>query len=157
RLRHRAGWSGRDLVTEAMDRLFDALDHDRAPIHEIVRAAGASASSADNPLFRTMFSMHDSPLPRVVTPGLRVRLIEGVNVSSARFDLDVVAVPGDPTLDGDPDDDALTLIWDYSTEWFAPGAVELLAGRFEGLLSAYLSAPDDPVRALVMDEPAADT
>lgn len=152
RLRHQPGWSGTDLADAAMRSLFAALDHQAAPVHEIVRRLGASTGQLDNPLFRVMFSQHDSALPRWTVPGLDVGVTEGINLQSARFDLDVVVIPGHCAL-GDGPAEALTTVWDYSTERFTPADVTLLSARYERLLRAYLAAPDAPVRELPMDEP----
>ncbi|MGK5671789.1 non-ribosomal peptide synthetase [Micromonospora sp. URMC 106] len=154
RLRHEPGWSGTDLVDVAMRSLFAALDQQAAPVHEIVRRLGASTGDLDNPLFRVMFSQHDSPLPRWTVPGLDVSVTEGINLQSARFDIDVVVIPGHRALGGGHTE-ALTMVWDYSTERFTPAAVALLSARYERLLRAYLAAPAAPVRELPMDEPPA--
>ncbi|MFD0267737.1 condensation domain-containing protein [Streptomyces sp. NPDC127106] len=149
RLRHEAAWSGAELVDAAMERLFAALDHESAPIQHVVREIGASGGALDNPLFRVMFSLHDSRLPRIEVPGLRVDLVEGLNPQGSRFDVDVVVLPGRRSLDGAADDE-LTLVWDYSTERFDEAALHTLAARYERLLASYLDAPGTPVRSLAM-------
>nr|ADZ45324.1 non-ribosomal peptide synthetase [Streptomyces sp. NRRL 30471] len=150
RLQHDPSWTGHELVDAAMDRLFDALDHQSAPIQHVVREVGASTAGLDGLLFRVMFSMHDSPLPRIDVPGLSVDLTEGLNPQGSRFDIDVVVLPGKRSLDGE-DPDELTLVWDYSTERFDEQAVLTMAGRFERLLAAYLDDSQAPVRGLPME------
>lgn len=156
RMNHEAQWSGREHMDATMDKLFAVLDHQAAPIQQIVRAAGAGGTAFDLPLFRVMFSANDSALPDVELPGLEVELIEGINLSASRgFDIDVVVLPGKRAIGGDTAD-GLTLVWDYSTQAFDADTVELLAQRYERLLHSYLANPESPIRELGMTGPGDD-
>jgi amino acid adenylation domain-containing protein len=153
RVIHDAEWTGHQLVNVAMDNLFAAMDHQAASIQEIVRATGASSSQFDTPLFRVMFSAHDSALPATELPGLDVEFVEAINLSTSRgFDIDVVVLPGKRSIKADEQDD-ITVVWDYSTQHFDPASIELLACRYERLLWSYVDAPGDPVRSLSMTGP----
>jgi amino acid adenylation domain-containing protein len=137
----------RDLATAAMGELFDAVDHATAPMQDIVRVTGHSSGTLDNPLFRAMVSMHDTALPDVDLPELDVSFAEGLNLTGSRTaDIDLVVLPGTRAVGGSAD--ALTCVWDYSTEFFDERTVDLLAGRFERLLTAAVAGPDQVVGLL---------
>ncbi|MEV5721082.1 condensation domain-containing protein [Amycolatopsis mediterranei] len=147
RLRVDPKWTVRELAAAAMGELFDAVDHGAAPMQDIVRVTGHSSGTLDNPLFRAMVSMHDTALPAVDLPGLDVSFVEGVNLTGSRTaDIDLVVLPGTRAVGGPAD--ALTCVWDYSTEFFDERAVDLIAGRFERLLAAAAAAPERAVGLL---------
>ncbi|WP_158841388.1 non-ribosomal peptide synthetase [Saccharothrix deserti] len=147
RQRFEPGWTARQLASATTDRLFDALDHGDAPMQDIVRVCGRSSGTLDNPLFRTMFSMHDALLPDIELPGLEVSFVEGINLSTSRTaDIDVVILPGTRALGAEGG--TITCVWDYSTEFFDKATVSFLADRFQRLLEAAVASPDSPVAQL---------
>lgn len=138
---------GSDLAEEAMTAVFDAIDHESAPIQDLVTALKRSSKGLGNPLFNIMFAMHDAPCPPVKIPGLSVNMEIAVSAGSTKFDLSVVVMP-DKVLQADCGDHAYELVWEYSTQVFRPEDVELLATGFETLLSAYVARPSAPIGTL---------
>ncbi|MFG2209384.1 amino acid adenylation domain-containing protein [Streptomyces sp. NPDC048638] len=131
-----------ESMDEVTDTLFRALPHQEVPIQELTRALGLHTSGADNPLFSVMFSAHDAELPDIDVPGLDITLFEGFNTGTTRFDLDVVLLPDDRRGVGPRHGAAgMTLVWDYDADMFDEDVAKLLAGRFLGLLRAYLDTP----------------
>ncbi|WP_278256789.1 condensation domain-containing protein [Nocardioides convexus] len=82
-----------DLARQAMTRVFEAVEHEAAPIQEIVKAVGRSGRGLDNPLFNLAFGMHDRQFPDAEIPGVSMDLVVGPSTASARFDLTVVVLP----------------------------------------------------------------
>lgn len=146
-------WTVGELGSSAAAALFTALDLQEAPIQEITRVAGASAAGLDNPLFRIMFSAHDTPLPDIDMPGLQVTVAQGLNLARSRMDIDVVVIPDDrrTTSAGSTGESGMTLLWDYDTDQYDASYIARIAGRFTGLLDAIVTAaPDTPIRYLAM-------
>ncbi|KOG07311.1 MULTISPECIES: condensation domain-containing protein [Streptomyces] len=138
---------GGDVATEAMEAIFDAIDHESAPIQELVKATKRSSKGLGNPLFNIMFAMHDAPCPPMDAPGLSVDMQIAVGANSTKFDLSVVVMPG-KVLHGTGGEHGYELVWEYSTQVFAPEHVELLATGFETLLRAYVAQPHEPIGSL---------
>jgi hypothetical protein len=156
RLAHQPSWTVRGLAQHAMDAVLTASDH-VVPVQDLVRTIGRRSPGLDNPLHRSMFSTHDSRLPDSVMPGVAASFVEGLNLSASRTDVDVVVLSGERAPNGD-ERDALTIVWDYSTEFFEESAIVLLAERFEGLLEACSlhATPDTRVRDLPLATTHAD-
>ncbi|MBN6050702.1 hypothetical protein JYK22_02055, partial [Nonomuraea sp. RK-328] len=142
-----------EVATDAMTAIFDAIDHGSAPVQDLVNALGRNGGGLGNPLFNTIFTMHDKPLPAVDVPGLSVDMQVGLSTQTARFDLCVLVTPGD-ALHGDDGDYGYELVWDYSTQRFGAEDVVLLATGFEALLREYAAHPFHPIGALGMAAPA---
>ncbi|MFH8747925.1 non-ribosomal peptide synthetase [Streptomyces rimosus] len=138
-----------EAVDEVTDTLIRALPHQEVPVQELTRALGRHTTGADNPLFSVMFSAHDAALPEIEVPELEVALYEGFNTGTTRFDLDLVLMPDDRRMVGPRVGAAgMTLVWDYDRDLFDEDVVRLLAGRFLGVLRAYLETPDAPLASL---------
>jgi amino acid adenylation domain-containing protein len=134
--------TGHQSARAAMTALFDALDHQMAPIQDVVRGLDLSAADRDNPLFNVMFSMNDRPLPETLEiPGLELEVYGGLNERCARFDIDVVVLPPTVVFTGGSRAE-YTVVWDYSTQRFSASEIKLLADRFEYLLRRYAAEPE---------------
>ncbi|MBW1598381.1 condensation domain-containing protein [Streptomyces sp. JJ38] len=141
------GASGHQSAWAAMASVYDAMDHQSAPVQDMVRALGLSSADLDNQLFNVMFSMHDRPLPTTGPSGLAVEVHGGLNERSARFDIDVVVLPPDAVYGGAGRQE-YTVVWDYSTQRFSEDDIRTLAARFACLLRNYASDPDQPLGSL---------
>ncbi|WP_053691670.1 condensation domain-containing protein [Streptomyces sp. WM6372] len=139
-----------EVGLDAMVSLFDAVDHEAAPVQDLVKALGLGGKGLDNPLFNVTFGMHDQPFPDVDVPGLSVDMQVALSTNSARFDLSVFVTPAN-VLHGGDGDCGYELNWDYSTQRFGPEDAERLASGFEALLLAYATHPLDPIGTLALD------
>ncbi len=149
RLRLRPDEPAEEVVDDVTEVLLRALPHQDVPIQRLTHELGLHTTGTDNPLFSVMFSAHDAALPQIDVPGLDIRLTEGFNLGTTRFDLDVVLLPDDRRTVGARDGAAgMTLIWDYDTDLFAARDVELLAARLLELVSAFVAAPAAPLAGL---------
>ncbi|MBP2056270.1 hypothetical protein J2Z21_009288 [Streptomyces griseochromogenes] len=142
-----------DVALDAMTAIFDAIDHESAPIQELVKALKRSSKGLGNPLFNFMFGMHDGPCPRVELPGLSVDMQVALGAESTKFDLSVVVMP-DKVRHGDHGNHGYELVWEYSTQLFSSKDIELLSAGFEAILRAYLAHPSEPMGTLALTEVA---
>jgi hypothetical protein len=142
---------GGDVALDAMTAILDAMAHGSAPAQDLVKALKRSGRGIDNPLFNMMFGMHDEPCPTVDVGNLSVGMEFGVSAGGAKFDLSVVVLPGEVRRE-DGDVHGWELVWEYSTQLFAPEDVELLATRFEALLRGYAAHPFEPIGGLALGE-----
>ncbi len=142
-----------EVGVDALAAIFEAVDHESAPVQDLVKALGLSGKGLDNPLFNVTFGMHDRPFPAVDVPGLTVDMQVALSTRSARFDLSVFVTPG-AVLHGDEGEYGYELSWDYSTQRFDSDDVELIATAFETLLRAYAANPLEPIGSLALAEVA---
>ena len=140
---------GSEVALDAMTAIVDAIDHESAPVQDIVKALKRSGKGLDNPLYNIMFGMHDGPCPTLDIPDLSIDMQLALSAESTKFDLSVVVMP-DEVRDGDGGDHGYELVWEYSTQLFGPDDVERLATEFEILLRAYAADPFEPIGTLAL-------
>ena len=147
----------RALLRRVRAASLDALAHQEYPLEKIVEALRPQRGLDRNPLFQVGFSFHDSALPGVEVPGLKVRVREGLNNGSAKFDIDVVGIPraghaAEYSYGWEPD--GLTLIWTYSTELFEGETIRRMLTHYRTLLEAVVEDADRPISALPLMDAA---
>lgn len=140
-----------EVGVDALAAIFDAVDHESAPVQDLVKALGLSGKGLDNPLFNVTFGMHDRPFPVVDVPDVSIDMEVALSTKSARFDLSVFVTPG-AVLHGDDGEYGYEVAWDYSTQRLGPEDVELIATGFVALLRAYAAHPFEPIGSLALAE-----
>jgi amino acid adenylation domain-containing protein len=169
----RADLSGEPTFRELLGRIrrttLDAYAHQDAPFEAVVDAVRPDRNPAHNPLFQAMFSFHDSVQPELALPGVEVEMVVALSNQSAKFDLNVVAIPhgeqrarragaAEAGDDDDDDADAITLVWEHDSDLFDLSTMERMFRHFRALLEAAVADPEVPVSRLRMlddDEAAA--
>jgi len=138
RSRLAANPSFRSLLQDVRQATIDAYLHQDIPFDHVVKAVGPPRDPSRNPLFQVMFSFHDSPLEEPVVPGLDFSCAEIVSNGSAKFDLNVIAVPhaeqrapGSGELPG-----GITMVWEYNTALYDGDQVERMSAHFRQLVEA---------------------
>jgi hypothetical protein len=127
-----------------MERLVEALSPDRDP--------------SRNPLVQAMFSFHDSAVPDVEFGGLSGEVLELHN-GSAKVDLGVVVLPKAEQRIGRaprPEDESITLIWEYATDLFDHSTMRRMVGHYLTLLAAAVGSTGSAVTRLPMLSPEED-
>jgi len=142
-----------EVAAYAMGRVFDAIDHQSAPIQDIVRALGRSSRGLGNPLFNTLFGLMDAPPPEMDVPGLSMDMQVALSAESSKFDLSVIVLPR-RSAGIDNDSVEYELVWEYSDQLFDAGDVEQLADGFEAILQASVARPTSPIGSLAADATA---
>ena len=90
-----------------------------------------------------MFTFHDFAVPDVDFGGLTGAVIERAN-GSAKADLNVIVVPRASQRLGReprPEDDDLSLIWEYSTDLFDETTMSRMATHYLNLLTDAVARP----------------
>ncbi|MBF6170990.1 non-ribosomal peptide synthetase [Nocardia blacklockiae] len=134
---------------------LDAFAHADVPFERLVEVLAPARSTAHNPLFQVMLSVHSAPPVRLRLPGVEIDA-EQPDFGIAKFDLQFTAAEAF-TGDGRPDGIDLTVT--YATDLFDAETAAALADRFTRLLDAVVAAPaaavgdlavlsDDETRAL---------
>ncbi|MDB4951628.1 MAG: Malonyl CoA-acyl carrier protein transacylase [Gemmatimonadetes bacterium] len=131
--------------------LVEAGDRQELPFDVVVEALRPERSLAWNPLFQVMFSFHDAPIPELRLPGLEVEVQPGISNGSAKFDLNVIAIPraeqrvGQGGANGD---DGITLVWEYNGDLFDAATMDTMVAQYRALLEAAASNAETPVSRL---------
>jgi amino acid adenylation domain-containing protein len=130
--------SFRELLGRVREGTLSAYDHQDLPFERLVEALQPARRLGHHPLFQVMFSLQNMPLAPLTLPGLRVSRLD-VHNHAAKFDLTVLIQPRPDGWHG---------LWEYNTHLFEAATITRMAGHFEHLLAAALSAPDTPLATL---------
>jgi acyl carrier protein len=110
-----------DLVDQAGERIFEALDHHLLPLREVGRAVGEEIVTP-----QILFTVVTTPPPTVDFPDTATT-VRGMTVSGvARTELYMVLVPAEDTI---------TLVMEYSTDLFDERTVAAWAEDFQATLA----------------------
>ncbi|HVG45039.1 MAG TPA: AMP-binding protein, partial [Longimicrobium sp.] len=139
------------LARRVHGEIVAAADHQEIPFEKLVEELQPERSLSRNPLFQAMFSFHDSPIPDLRLPGLEIEVAPGLSNGSAKFDMNVIAVPKAEQRIGQGragDADGITLVWEYSSDLWDAATIDAMVGQYRVLLEAAAAAPDTPVSRL---------
>lgn len=151
------------LLHQVRQVTLDAYSNEDLPFDQVVEALKPVRQLSYNPLFQVMFSFHDAQLPDLAQlPGLTVTQHECVTNHSAKFDLDVVAIPrAEQRLAQHHGDrpaslltDGITLVWEYNADLFDALTIRRMMDEYRVVLERALIAPNCPVSALDLLTPA---
>ncbi|MER5873403.1 amino acid adenylation domain-containing protein, partial [Streptomyces sp. NPDC002044] len=146
----RADLSGDPTFTELVERVRDtglaAFAHADLPLEAVVEAVDPERSRSRNPLFQTMVTYHsaDSAVPELF--GLPAREF-GVETGGAKFDLEIA-------FGASQEHGGIAGGIRFATDLFDRASVELFARRLLSLLDAVVAAPERPVSAVEVLDPA---
>ncbi|MFJ3829139.1 amino acid adenylation domain-containing protein [Streptomyces sp. NPDC090046] len=135
-----------ELVARVRDTGLSAFAHADLPLEAVVEAVDPERSRSRNPLFQTMVTYHsvDGAVPELF--GLPAREFT-VETGGAKFDLEIA-------FGASQEHGAIAGGIRFATDLFDRGTVELLARRLLLLLEAVVAAPDRPVSAVEVLDPA---
>ncbi|MFE9492036.1 MULTISPECIES: condensation domain-containing protein [unclassified Streptomyces] len=146
--------SFRELLGRVRTTTFGALENQELPFDRVVAALRPPRVRGRQPLCEVLFAFHDSPSRTARIPGLDVRVTPGVTNGSAKFDLNVIAIPRAEQTIGQGDraeTRAIEFIWEYDQDLFDAATVARAAGRYEELLTAVTADPETRISALTGD------
>ncbi|MGW5255533.1 amino acid adenylation domain-containing protein [Streptomyces sp. NPDC004012] len=136
-----------ELRSRVHDVLVDTADWQDVPLDRLVETLAPPRDPSRNPLFQAMFSFHNAAVPDLRFGGIEGTVLERHN-GSAKMDLNIVVVPRAQQRTGqdeDPDDDRITLIWEYATSLFDEDTMRRMVAQYVALLEAAIADPDRPV------------
>ncbi|MET7359183.1 condensation domain-containing protein [Streptomyces sp. NPDC005562] len=141
----------RELLGRVRRTTFGALENQELPFDRVVAALRPPRVAGRQALCEVLFAFHDSPTRAVRIPGLEIEVVPGVSNKSAKFDLNIIAIPrAEQSIGqrGQATTQAVELIWEYDGDLFDAATVARAAERYEGLLAAVTAAPDTRISAL---------
>ena len=130
--------SAGELVDRVLASVLDAQEHQELPFEAVVQAVAPRRSAGRSPLYQTLFSFHDTPLPDLDAGGLRITPDETRPNGSAKADVNVVVVHRDG---------ALQVLWEYSSDLFEPETAAAMAADYVALLRSFVARPGEPLSA----------
>jgi amino acid adenylation domain-containing protein len=146
----RAELTGDPSVPELLGRIrrvaLDAYANQDVPFERVVEAVSPNRSAAHSPLYQTLFSFHDSPLPGLDGAGLAIVPDELTDNRSSKAEVNVVAInhrcpAGEPAGE-------LTVVWEYNSDLFDPETAERMAGHYERVLADFAAHPERRISEL---------
>ncbi len=143
-----------ELQRRVQQALIEAHSHQDLPFSEVVQAVGAHRDLSQNPIVQISFNFHDSAMPALTfTPDLKGRLHEGVSNGTAKFDLNVIAIPRVEQRVGtgsDPESEGVLMNWEYNADLFDATSIERLYAHYCTLLEGIVQNPRAPIAELPM-------
>jgi amino acid adenylation domain-containing protein len=135
----------RELLGRVREVTLEAYAHQDLPFGKVVEALRPERSLSYSPLHQVLFSFHDAPMPDLNFPGMDTSLREVLSNGSAKFDLNVIAIPRSEQRVGPSRTagaDGITLIWEYSTDLFDDTTMDRMVGHYRTLLESIVADPD---------------
>ena len=130
------GLTFKEYLKIVRDVCLGAYAHQDIPFEKLVEVLQPPRSLSYTPLFQVMFSFLDTPMPELRLPELDLSIINAHN-RSAKFDLDVLAIPhGEQRIgySAEPWDERITMMWEYSTDLFDEATIERMHAHFQNIL-----------------------
>jgi non-ribosomal peptide synthetase component F len=124
----------RAILRQTRTSLLEAYSNRELPFERIVDECKSRDNGGD-PIFRTMFTFEESPLPEWHLGDLQAERMPAVNTYS-RFDLVLNMRDGNSGLNGE---------FVYRPDVFDRRTIQGIAGRFQGMLQAVLENPELPI------------
>ncbi|MBB5918301.1 amino acid adenylation domain-containing protein [Nocardia transvalensis] len=125
---------------------LDAFANAEVPFERLVEVLAPVRSTAHNPLFQVMLSVHSSAPTQLRLPGVEIDA-EQPDFGIAKFDLQFTAAEAF-TAEGRPDGIDLTVT--YATDLFDAATADRLAARFTRLLDAAVAGPAEAIGDLAV-------
>ncbi|HEY2579905.1 MAG TPA: amino acid adenylation domain-containing protein [Streptosporangiaceae bacterium] len=144
------GQSFTDLLGQVQQSVAEVLAWSDTPVDAVIDAIGPARDPSRTPLFQVMFSFHDSAVPDLDFGGLSGAVTERSN-HTAKTDLSVIVIPRAAQRLGRaarPEDDDLTMIWEYSTELFDEATMSRMVSHYLALLADAVARPAAQVSGL---------
>ncbi len=138
----RVGLSDDPTVSELLSRVraavLEAQENQDVPFPRVVEAVAPARSSSHTPLYQTLFSIADAPLPELERAGLRIDPDETPGNGSAKAEINVVVVNHDGRGEAPA---APTIIWEYNGDLFTAATAERMVADYVRVLESLVSDP----------------
>ncbi len=134
----------REFLAQVRATALEAYAHQDLPFEMLVEAIQPARDMSRPPLFQVMFVLQNAPGGALSLPGLTLSALETAS-GTAKFDL---------TLSAQETPEGLSLVVEYNADVFTATTAARLLGHFQTLLAEIVTAPDRPVAALPLLDPA---
>ena len=150
----RVGLTDDPTVSELLSRVraavLEAQENQDVPFPRVVEAVAPARSSSHTPLYQTLFSIADAPLPELEGGGLRIDPDETPGNGSAKAEINVVVVNHDGRGEAPA---APTIIWEYNGDLFSAGTAERMVTDYVRVLQSLVSNADARASTLELLSP----
>ncbi|MBO4138578.1 amino acid adenylation domain-containing protein [Micromonospora tulbaghiae] len=144
----RADTAGDPSFAELLDRVratdLAAYANADVPFERLVEVLNPARSVARHPLFQVVLAVHNHARLDVALPGLAVSALTA-GTGGAKFDLNVSLAE---RADADDAPAGLSGRIEYSADLFDHATVERIAARFQAVLDALATDPEQPIGAV---------
>src|SRR5215210_2473549 len=127
-----------ELLGRERGAVLEAQENQDVPFPRVVEAVAPARSSSHTPLYQTLFSVADAPLPEVEAAGLRIDPDETPGNGSAKAEINVVVVNHDGRGESPVPP---TIIWEYNGDLFSAATAERMVRDYCRLLESLVSEP----------------
>jgi amino acid adenylation domain-containing protein/non-ribosomal peptide synthase protein (TIGR01720 family) len=141
----------RELLSRVRETTLEAFANEDLPFDKVVEVLKPVRNLSYNPLFQAMFSFHDTPLPDLILPGLKITTNVALSNKSTKFDLDVVIIPNSQQQGRDK---GITVIWEYNTDLFDAATIQQMVDQYQNLLETIVVQPNQQIRELPLLTPS---
>ncbi|HEY1353938.1 MAG TPA: amino acid adenylation domain-containing protein [Ktedonobacteraceae bacterium] len=128
----------RALLRRVRHVTLDAYANQDLPFEKLVEVLQPERSSERNPLFQTMFVLHNAPTPQMQLHDLAVRVVS-LPRQIAELDLTLNLWEAEGLLHGQVE---------YRTDLFERASIQRLLARFQLVLKGMVQCPDQPIGSL---------
>jgi amino acid adenylation domain-containing protein len=129
-------------VAELLDRVraavIEAQANQDVPFPRVVEAVAPTRSSSHTPLYQTLFSIADAPLPELEAGGIEIVPDESPGNGSAKAEINVVVVNHDGRGETPTEP---TIIWEYNGDLFSAATAERMVRDYCQALESIVSQP----------------
>jgi amino acid adenylation domain-containing protein len=136
-------------VTELLERVRAAVIEGQAnqdvPFPRVVEAVAPARSSSHTPLYQTLFSIADAPLPELEAGGIEIVPDESPGNGSAKAEINVVVVNHDGRGETPTEP---TIIWEYNSDLFSASTAQRMVRDYCQVLESLVFEPGGRASAL---------
>lgn len=129
----------RQLLDRSHQTMLEAQEHQDVPFRAIVETLQPERQLQANPIFQVMLNFHDVPFHLPEIPGLEITVTEVISNDTAKFDLNLIVIPPVKKIKGR---EAITLIWEYSTDVFEAATIQRMMNHYVRILEGAVADPD---------------
>ena len=120
----------RELLVKVRKAVLEDYSHQDLPFERLVEELQPDRDMSRSPIFQTLFSLQNMPMPMTELPGLILSILR-IDNRAARFDLHL-AIEDTKQLSG----------WiEYNTDLFDTATIKRMAGHFQTLLESIVCDP----------------
>ena len=134
-----------ELLGRVRAAVLEAQENQDVPFPRVVEAVAPARSSSHTPLYQTLFSIADAPLPDLDVTGLEIVPDESPGNGSAKAEINVVVVNHDGRGEAPAEP---TIIWEYNGDLFSAATAERMVRDYCRVLESLLTDPGDRVSSL---------
>ena len=125
-----------ELLGQVRKTCIEGFDHQEIPFEKIVEEINPPRSLNHAPLYQVSFDLQTKDPKSSLFAGLKIENLDPEN-TSAKFDLSLTITD---------ENDGLSCDWNYANDLFSLDTIELMAQRFDRLLTQMVANPNQHIR-----------